>query len=101
MSVQDYRQLLEYTLSKEGRYDQFKFIYNVLINGGNLSKSLPLDVFLDMVCTDSDVVIRTLHIFILFPEIFEVPSDDIESIWRLCDTGFPLPTRDDLEQRHQ
>lgn len=101
MSVQDYRQLLEYTLSKEGLYDYFKFIYNVLFNRSNLSSSLPLDVFLDMFCTDCAVVMRTLNIFILFPEIFGVPPDAIRLMWESCDMRLSLPTRDDLEQRHQ
>lgn len=99
MSVQDYRQLLEYTLSKDGHYDQFKFIYDV-ISGKTLSRSLPLDVFLDMVCTNSDVVMSTLKIFILFPEIFEVSMEAIRLMWDSCDMRIPLPTRDELERIH-
>lgn len=103
MSVQSYRQLLEFVLKRENRFEKFKYIYNAFFLESYLilSPSLSLDVFLDMMCTDRNVIMLALEVFILFPDIFEIESETIQTMWKTSDLDMEIPTRDELEETNR
>ena len=103
MSVQSYRQLLEFVLKRENRFEKFKYIYNTFFLESYLilSPSLTLDVFLNMMCTDRNIIMLALEVFILFPDIFEIESETIQTMWKTSDLDMEIPTRDELENMYR